>query len=128
MKPENQVHFTLTFRPISLNGSTPIASVQQFPGRMIAARSSTSTRYGRLPTRGWPRPGHPRIEQALMRHFDIELTTKVYTDPALSDLVTAVESLPMVHRMLHRTGFIGVQSQSTDVNEGGDSGEIKVAS
>jgi integrase len=71
---------------------------------------------------------HPRIAQELMRHSDIKLTTKVYTDPALFDLVTAVEALPMVHRMVHQTGVIGCQSESTDVNQGDDSESKKVAS
>lgn len=49
-----------------------------------------------------------------MRHSDIQLTTKVHTDSGLFDLVTAVESLPMVHQ----TGVIGSQSESTEVNAG----------
>src|SRR5439155_24887196 len=42
----------------------------------------------------------PRIAQELMRHEDIEMTTKVYTDPAVFDLVTAVEALPPVAKVV----------------------------
>ena len=63
----------------------------------------------------------PRVAQALMRHEDINLTMNVYTDTALFDLVTAVESLPAMHQILHQTGGSGVQRMSTDVNVEPDS-------
>ncbi len=37
-----------------------------------------------------------RVAMELMRHSDVRLTTKVYTDPTAFDLVGAVESLPAV--------------------------------
>ena len=58
----------------------------------------------------------PRIAQELMRHEDIDLTMNVYTDPALFDLVTAVESLPSLLQMLYRSDVFKVQPMSSDVN------------
>ena len=37
---------------------------------------------------------HPRVVQKLMRHSDIKLTMKVYTDPSQLPLAAALESLP----------------------------------
>jgi integrase len=65
----------------------------------------------------------PRIAQELMRHSDIELTTQVYTDPALFDLVTAVEALPPIAKVVAKvvpTGGTPGHFQSTDVNVRGD--------
>jgi len=39
---------------------------------------------------------HPRVAQQLLRHSDINLTMKVYTDPRLLDLAGAVESVARV--------------------------------
>jgi integrase len=36
----------------------------------------------------------PRIAQEAMRHSDIKLTMKVYTDPKLLDVAGAVDALP----------------------------------
>jgi integrase len=60
----------------------------------------------------------PRVAQELMRHEDIDITMNVYTDEALFDLSAAVEALPALHQMLHRTGGSEVQRMSTDVNDG----------
>jgi integrase len=70
----------------------------------------------------------PRIAQELMRHQDIDITMNVYTDTALLDLSAAVESLPMLHQMLHQTGATGLQLTSTDVNEPGGEEESRDAS
>lgn len=40
---------------------------------------------------------HPRVVQELMRHGDIKLTMKVYTDPSQLPLAAALQSLPMLH-------------------------------
>lgn len=39
---------------------------------------------------------HPRVVQELMRHSDIKLTMKVYTDPSQLPLAAALEALPML--------------------------------
>jgi integrase len=73
----------------------------------------------------------PRIAQELMRHSDIELTTQVYTDPALFDLVTAVEALPPVAKVVAKvvpTRVLPGHSQSTDVHVEGDRAEGKAVS
>jgi integrase len=62
----------------------------------------------------------PRIAQELMRHSDIALTTQVYTDPALFDLVTAVEALPPVAKVVAKvapTGVVSLQLGSSDVDQ-----------
>lgn len=41
---------------------------------------------------------NPRMAMSLMRHTDIALTMRVYTDPRLFDLAGAVESLPALSR------------------------------
>ena len=41
--------------------------------------------------------GHPRVVQELMRHSDIKLTMKIYTDPSQLPLGSALESLPLLH-------------------------------
>lgn len=41
--------------------------------------------------------GHPRVVQELMRHSDIKLTMKVYTDPSQLPLAAALHSLPLLH-------------------------------
>jgi integrase len=70
----------------------------------------------------------PRIAQELMRHHDICITMNVYTDTALLDMSAAVESLPMLHQMLHQTNGSAVQSLSTDVNECEEGGKEEDAS
>lgn len=40
---------------------------------------------------------HPRVVQELMRHSDIKLTMKVYTDPSQLPLAAALESLPVLN-------------------------------
>jgi integrase len=71
---------------------------------------------------------HPKVAQALMRHEDIKMTMKYYTDLRLFDLQGAVEALPMVHRMVHQTGVPGVHQKSTDVNGGGETEGTKAVS
>jgi integrase len=39
---------------------------------------------------------HPRVVQELMRHSDIKLTMKVYTDPSQLPLAAALEMLPLL--------------------------------
>jgi integrase len=39
----------------------------------------------------------PREAMELMRHTDLKLTMKVYTDPRIFDLAGAVERFPMPH-------------------------------
>ena len=36
---------------------------------------------------------HPRVAQQLLRHSDVNLTMRVYTDPRIHDLASAVESI-----------------------------------
>ncbi len=53
-----------------------------------------------------------RFSQELMRHQDPEMTRKVYTDVNLFDLSSAVESLGMLHQIMHQTGVLSRPSVS----------------
>ena len=44
----------------------------------------------------------PRTAQWLMRHSNIDLTVKTYTDPRVLDLAKAIESLPALPAMIGR--------------------------
>jgi hypothetical protein len=72
------------------------------------------------------------VAQELMRHQDIKLTTKVYTDPRLLNLQGAVESITSVgeilHQILHQDEVPGRESESTDVHQSLDGDETAVAS
>jgi integrase len=48
----------------------------------------------------------PRLNQELMRHQDLKMTTKVYTDVSLFDLAGALDSLSMLHQIMHQTGVL----------------------
>ncbi len=63
----------------------------------------------------------PRVAMELMRHTDLRLTMKVYTDPRVFDLSGAVESLPGVEEVAQAkaaTGTDGKAAGGVAVNNG----------
>jgi integrase len=45
----------------------------------------------------------PQVTQKLMRHADVNITMRLYTDLGLLDFAGAVNSVPMLHQIMHQT-------------------------
>jgi integrase len=82
------------------NGDLKRAGIQKRdPSGLVADIHSLRKTYGTwLAQKGV----HPKIAQALMRHKDIKMTMNLYTDLRLLDLAGAVESVSLMHQIMHQ--------------------------